>query len=219
MTNENDNEREVADAIADVVKAIKGGPLPAPNTRELFPRVEGFFSDCEGVALGRLCWDASLLEVGSWKGRSTVFAATGGASRIVCVDTWEGDTYSGPGNFWPEFRTNVDTYTAPGRVVPMIGRFQVALQHVDLASFDVLHYDADHDDQPTVAALELFAKRCRADAVIACHDVNYPNVQRIVYDVADAMGREVSIVDRLAVLFPATRNAARRYIDLLRGDV
>lgn len=215
MTNDNAaDEAEVEQAIADAVAAIKAGPLPAPNTRALFPRVEGFFTDCEGVALARLCRDATLLEVGSWKGRSTVFAATGGAARIVCVDTWQGDTYTGPGNFWPEFRTNVDTYTAPGRVVPVVGRFQAVLDYVNVAAFDVLHYDADHDDQPTVAALEVFAARCSPDAVIVCHDANYPNVRRIVDGVAADMGRAVSIVDRLAILWPDAAYNCKRFDDV-----
>lgn len=217
VMNENQHdEAEVEKAIADAVERIKRGPFPPPNTRELFPRVEGFFSDCEGVALARLCRDASLLEIGSWKGRSTVFAATGGASRIVCVDTWEGDAYTGPGNFWPEFRANVDAYTAPGRVVPMVGRFQDVLQHVALWSFDVLHYDADHDDEPTAGALVAFANRCRPDAVVVCHDANYPNVRKIVDAVAVEWEREVVIVDRLAILFPPSCYSSARF-DAVRG--
>lgn len=219
MNNDNEHDAvEVAMAIADAVARINAGPLPMANTRELLPRVEGFFSDCEGVALARLCRNATLFEVGSWKGRSTLFAAIGGALRVVCVDTWQGDAYTGPGNFWPEFRANVDAYTAPGRVVPVVGRFQVALQHVDLASFDVLHYDADHDDAPTFEALQMFAIRCRPDAVIVCHDANYPNVRAIVDDVAKEWEREVFVVDRLAILFPPACYASKRFDDVRRAQ-
>ena len=69
--------------------------------------VQGFFSDAEGRHYASLCRGKRVLEIGSWKGRSAIFACYGGASLVVCVDTWSGDKYTGRGTFWPEFDANI----------------------------------------------------------------------------------------------------------------
>lgn len=197
-------------------EAIFGhGPLPAPNTCDLLPDVQGFFSDREAVYLARIARGADVFEVGSWKGRSTVFAAIGGARRVVACDWWKGDAYTGPGWFWPEFVANVERHGVADKVVPIIARYQVVLPFVDLSAFDVLHYDADHDDQPTTDVLSAFASRAKASAAILCHDANYPNVRAIVDWVAADTGRPLLIVDRLAVLCPLDgRNVSPRSWDI-----
>lgn len=208
MEMSEEERNAIAAEIRAVEAAVAGDRLPANGSRELLPNVEGFFSDAEGVALARVCKGRNVLEVGSWKGRSTVFAALGGAKRIVAVDTWEGDHYTGRGNFWPEFRTNVGRYCAVDRVVPVVSRFEHVQRHFDLMSFGVLHYDADHDSEPTRAALVEFVMRSIPDAFVLCHDANYSNVRTIVDNVALAWDRDVFVVDRLAVMVPRL-NVAR----------
>lgn len=202
METSEEERNAIAAEIRAVEESIAADRLPANGARDLLPNVEGFFSDAEGVALARLCKGRNVLEVGSWKGRSTVFAALGGAKRIVAVDTWEGDHYTGRGNFWPEFRTNVGRYCAADLVVPVVGRFEHVERHFDVMSFGVLHYDADHDSEPTQAALVAFVNQCLPDSFVLCHDANYSNVREIVDAVARESDRDVCVVDRLAIMVP-----------------
>ncbi len=216
MERTEEERNAIAAEIRAVAASVKKGGLPLNGSRYLLPDVEGFFSDAEGVALGRLCKGANVLEVGSWKGRSTVFAALGGASRIVAVDTWEGDHYTGRGNFWPEFRANVGRYCAADLVVPVVARWQVAMTFLAFDKFDVLHYDADHDTIPTANALRVFVDNCGLSSFVCCHDVNYENVARVVREVAEDSRRDVFVVDRLAVLVPRSEHfrvvAARSWL-------
>lgn len=206
------------EAVARFVDGLdEPGPLPANNSFALFPDLQGYFSDAEGTFLARVSRDAAVFEVGSWKGRSTVFAALGKPKRVVALDWFKGDAYAGPGWFWPEFEANVERYGVADLVVPIRGRFQPLLEHVNLGSFDVLHYDADHDEQPTEFAMSAFASRARPDAVLLCHDANYPQVWAVCEEIANDTGRSLHVVDRLAVLFPARRNSPRRFLDLIGG--
>lgn len=212
------NERPPVDldAVNAFLERVKSGPLPDNNSFAILPDLQGYFSDAEAVFLARVSTDANVFEVGSWKGRSTVFAALT-ARRVVALDWWRGDAYAGPGWFWPEFEANVERYGVADLVVPIRGRFQPLLEHVNLGSFDVLHYDADHDEQPTEAAMSAFASRARPDAVLLCHDANYPQVWAVCEEIANDTGRSLHVVDRLAVLFPARRNSPRRFLDLVGG--
>lgn len=205
------------EAVSRFLEIVKAGPLPASNSFELLPDLQGFFSDAEAVFLARVATDEDVFEVGSWKGRSTVFAALT-ARLVVALDWWRGDAYAGPGWFWPEFEANVERYGVDDKVVPIRGRFQSTLELVNLAAFGVLHYDADHDEQPTEAALSAFLGRARADAVLLVHDCNYPTVRAIVDEASRSSGRSFHLVDRLGVLLPNTQNAERRFLDAV-GDL
>lgn len=213
------NERPPVDldAVNAFLERVKSGPLPDNNSFAILPDLQGYFSDAEAVFLARVSTDANVFEVGSWKGRSTVFAALT-ARRVVALDWWRGDSYAGPGWFWPEFEENVERYGVADKVVPIRGRFQTNLEFVNLSAFDVLHYDADHDEQPTEAALSAFLGRARADAVLLVHDCNYPTVRAIVDEASATSGRPFHLVDRLGVLLPNTRNATRRFVDLLGAE-
>jgi len=213
------NERPPVDldAVNAFLERVRSGPLPDNNSFAILPDLQGYFSDAEAVFLARVSTDANVFEVGSWKGRSTVFAALT-ARRVVALDWWRGDAYAGPGWFWPEFEENVERYGVADKVVPIRGRFQTNLEFVNLSAFDVLHYDADHDEQPTEAALSAFLGRARADAVLLVHDCNYPAVRAIVDEASATSGRPFHLVDRLGVLLPNTRNATRRFVDLLGGE-
>lgn len=204
--------------IETAAAAIAAGPWRERNTHTLLPSAQGYFSDAEGVAFGRLAAAfPRVLEIGSWKGRSTSFAAIGGAEAILAIDTWAGDDYAGRGDFWPEFAANMKRLPARCRVMPLRADFRDALPLVDIKMFDLIHYDADHDSEPTEAALETIAWRTSGNAVLCVHDIDYPNVAEIVNRYAAAMGRTLVVADRLGVLLPTDADAMARAVAAISG--
>lgn len=123
----------------------------------------------------------NIIEVGSWKGRSTVALASGGAI-VTAVDTWLGvphdpvtqetwypETLEGPDVIFNQFLRNVDGL----RVAPL--RMPSANAAVALAAsvgrfFDMVFIDADHRYEAVVADILAYRQLIRPGGLLAGHD-------------------------------------------------
>lgn len=170
--------------------------IPA-NRQSWFPELQGWFTDRECALLAAMGRDCDVLEIGSWKGRSALAAVYGGAASVMCVDTWRGDSYTGAGNFWPEFAENAKTEIETGKIIPVIASFCDVLPMLDLRMCDVVHYDADHSAE----ALRAIAN-CALDIVhryqkpLLIHDCDYPETREFIR----SLGGCARYIDRLAVV-------------------
>ena len=169
----------------------------------LWPELQGWFSDVELRAYFDACDGvARVLEIGCWKGRSTMAAARA-AGMVLAVDTWRGDAYTGPGWFFPEFVANCQAFEA-SNVFPLMMDFRRALPMLApiLGTFDVVLYDACHDYETTAAAFDLLLPYIRTDTPVLVHDYSpaYRQVQRACAEACEASGRIAYRVDTLAAL-------------------
>lgn len=161
--------------------------------------VEGWMQPSELAWLATAAWEARrIVEVGSWKGRSTMaLAESMPADGILwAVDTWEGDPgndcqmremrEAGPGSVRAEFERNLAEYLATGRVR------QLAMPSVDGAArllesegrvFDLAFIDAAHDHESVAADIRALLPLIRPGGVLAGHDYDgrgIPGVKRAV---------------------------------------
>ncbi|OWK38123.1 class I SAM-dependent methyltransferase [Fimbriiglobus ruber] len=163
--------------------------------------LQGWLSDAEAAELVRQTRGKTVLEVGTWKGRSAVVMALNGAARVVCVDHFRGDAYAGAADTLADWRRQVEVFGVRDRVHVLVGDFRAVLPLLALAAFEVIYYDADHEYEPTRDALRL-ALAAAPGAVMCVHDyaAGYPQVIRAVDEAAAGTGRRVRVIDTLAVL-------------------
>lgn len=149
--------------------------------------VEGWLADNEGDMLQLLASGKRVLELGAWKGRSTVCLALV-ATKVVSIDWHRGDNRTGDAFTLPSFVANIEAFGVRGRIVPIVARIEDAWQLLAPASFDLVFIDDDHGQ--TVAASTLAARTLvRPGGVIAWHDSDEPKVQRCIESVT--LGHDV----------------------------
>ena len=162
--------------------------------------VQGYMPAPGLEVLRRLATGKRVLEIGCWKGRTAIAMAEVAAS-VWSIDHFRGDAYAGPYNTLPEAWANVIASGLPVRL--LVGPFTELLPALDLAHFDLVFYDGDHDFEPTQTFLRIALAECRADALIVVDDYSaaYPQVQRAVAE-ALPVGWPVTVEGALAIFSP-----------------
>jgi hypothetical protein len=162
----------------------------------------GWLTEAEAAELARLAVDKTVLEVGTFCGRSTVaMAAT--ASQVFCVDNFKG--YEGVhAPTRDEAFSNFDRAGHNGKIVVLQGSQEDVLPKMSLQDIDVVFYDADHSREGTAAS-----------ATLAFHDYsNYnPGVIAAVNDYCGSIGMKPRIVDTLAILDGTARVQEKPKVD------
>ena len=145
-----------------------------------------------------------FVEIGSWKGRSAFCMASelerlGKATRLTCVDTWEGSEEHAEhssiqkGTLYDEFLTNISRYQH--RIQPMrLPSLEAAATFPD-RSLDFVFIDAAHDYENVKADIHAWAPKVKPSGVLAGHDYyTWPGVRQAVDEV---IGNDVTIFDGL----------------------
>lgn len=173
------------------------------RTQNILPDVQGYLDDEEGEELARLAAGKVVLEIGSYKGRSTIFMAQT-AKRVYCIDTWEGDDFAGRGHFLPEFLANVAAHDVAEKIVAMRGCQTELLPLLDLSGFGLFFVDADHTYEAAAFALHRIRRGMRPEGVVCVHDhvESYPGVVRAVGEFRERTGFGLRLVKELAILSP-----------------
>lgn len=139
---------------------------------------------------------ASVVELGSWKGRSTAWLAHGlrdrGAGRLVAVDTWAGTANEpdharrlagyGPDQLFEEFRANLRGLGLEAQVEPWRMTTLEAARRWDRGtSIGLLHVDADHAYEGVRADFEHWAPFVVRGGLVVFDDVpSWPGPTRLV---------------------------------------
>ena len=152
----------------------------------------------DAVAIRRLVADCqaktgsapSVLEIGSWAGRSAIEFVKGGASTVTCVDTWEGSKndegtkgYDGSqGTPLEVFDRNTSHLAAQGIIKRLVGKSPEAAEHPALQeTYDIVYIDAEHDYDSVVADIKAWSRK--AGFVVAGHDYHvFESVRSAVKD-------------------------------------
>jgi beta-1,4-mannosyl-glycoprotein beta-1,4-N-acetylglucosaminyltransferase len=172
--------------------------VPMPEFSQL---VEGWFGD-EDMAFYRkiaaeLSSDARVVEVGSWKGRSSSLMAVSLINKhkpfqFDCVDTWEGSVEHQEGQPFQDpdvvNHTLFETFTA--NMKPVEGHYRaIRLPSVEAAklyeneTLDFVFVDAAHDYDNVKADIAAWLPKIKKGGIIAGHDAWYPPVKRAVEEV------------------------------------
>jgi MMP 1-O-methyltransferase len=145
--------------------------------------IDGWFSEDEGrwyARFARALRGGTLVEIGSWKGRSASFVGpvcNANGTRFVCVDHWSGsrdtlaDRYAAAlaqEDVEQVFRANM---AALGIVVEVLAEpSRVAAERFAPGSVDRVFLDGSHDGASVMDDLRVWSARLTADGVLAGHD-------------------------------------------------
>lgn len=166
---------------------------------------QGWLSAAEANELQRLAAGLTVLEIGVWKGRSTVSLAAV-AAHVISVDWFRGDGFTGPANTLPECWQNLIDHQVLDRVQLCVGDFRTVIPQLKLDNVGLVFYDADHTYAATRDAFEaLLAAGLTARVPIAVHDYEpdsplWDGVVCAVQDYCTAHSKRLRVVDRLAVI-------------------
>jgi hypothetical protein len=162
-----------------------------PGRRELaaaLAGVEGWLGNREAWALHEAARTAPgatpvAVEIGSWKGRSTIALALGfrarGSGTVIAVDPHDGPRHRARGldTFGP-FLANVEAAGVAGHVRPIRATSAEARPAVT-EPIDVLFVDGSHAYEDVLADIDLWSGALRRGATVAFHDAyEYPGVRR-----------------------------------------
>ena len=120
-----------------------------------------------------------MLELGSYKGRSTVCLALV-AAHVVSVDTHRGDADTGPTDTLADFRANLQAHGVADRVTSVVGRFGFTDAFFDAIGpvpFDFVFIDGAHDAASVEHDTRLALAVVKQGGVIAWHDLDRVRVQ------------------------------------------
>jgi hypothetical protein len=163
--------------------------------------IDGWMDDHEldwlrAMAVGK----KNILEVGSWKGRSSAAIAEGMDQGVVltCLDTWRGSDNETLHDFakgesdpvWNEFLENHFVRIAQGsvRTVRMKSLDGMQLMHEKGEMFDYIFIDADHSFEACRSDIEAATKLLAPGGLLCGHDFDWPGVNQAV---CEAGGRPV----------------------------
>lgn len=181
----------------------------------------------------RLLWSAArqvragaIVEIGSWKGRSTAALAlgsrAGGRRKVHAVDSHRGaldisrflgtplrDLWS-----WPEFEAHLRLLGVHRAVRAILADSLVAEAGWQGPPVALLWIDGEHDRDSVLADFRSWRRRCAPGAVVAFHDTtNLAGPRQAVEELAEAGEITVPVrVDtlRFALVRGGTRAAARK---------
>lgn len=135
-----------------------------------------------------------FVEVGSWRGRSSVYMGveivnSGKELKMVCVDTWEGcvenkghDLLVNDG-LYKEFLQNISSVNTnrPDTLLEMRMSSLDAAEFVENFSLDFVFIDASHDYENVIADIRAWYPKVKEGGVIAGHDYpDWPGVKKAV---------------------------------------
>jgi len=133
-----------------------------------------------------------VVEVGSWKGRSTRALGDHAVGTVYAVDHWQGELSDptasctieakarGADAVYQDFSANLDDLIQVGKVVPIQGRSTDVAPRFD--AIDFVFIDGDHSYVSICEDIAAWVPRISRGGVIAGHDymAHHPGVIRAV---------------------------------------
>jgi predicted O-methyltransferase YrrM len=126
---------------------------------------------------------ATVIEIGSWKGRSTIALALGvrsrGAGTVFAIDPHTRDgTATGHLGTANEFHRNIDTAGVDSLVRLIMATSHEARPQFAAESIDMLFIDGSHKYEDVKADITDWQTALKDEAVIAFNDPSWPGVYR-----------------------------------------
>lgn len=168
------------------------GISPWEKTAPAFLATEGFLSPEEGEFLyrraGACQGQGAVVEIGSWKGRSTVCLAAGAREgvKIYAIDPHSGSSehkqQMGLVNTLDEFKNNIKKAGVDREVIPLVQTSEQAAREWK-GPIDLLFIDGAHEYELVKQDFELWSPFLNEGGTIAFHDsVDWLGPKRLVRD-------------------------------------
>lgn len=161
----------------------------------MLPDIETSVSPAEGERLAELAIAGVVLEVGSWRGFSTVAMAQT-AKLVHAVDHHLGDEHAGHDESLSILMENLDRFDVRDRVIVHVGDAADVLPAFRLGMFDMAFIDAFHETEAVRRDIELVRPLVHVGGVIAFHDYGRFGVAEAVNE----LGWPVALTETLAVV-------------------
>lgn len=158
--------------------------------------VKGWLSRAEGEALRDLAKGKTVLEIGSYHGRSTICMAQV-ARLVTSIDWHKGDEACGWEGSEAAFRENLERYDATDKVDVRVGESSVVSEELaaeGLTHHDFAFIDGAHDEESVRADIASALKLVKPDGIIAMHDIDYPD---IIGPARELLGEMTGKADRM----------------------
>jgi predicted O-methyltransferase YrrM len=147
------------------------------DVRRVASSIEGWLSDAQGCALFRAAAATTgkgrIVEIGSWKGRSTAWLAAGArlaGSSVYAVDPHVGSREDADAATFESFRTNLANAGLADYVEPLVMTSVQAAQLVD-APIELLFIDGDHSYEAVSRDAAIWLPKLMEGATVMFHDV------------------------------------------------
>ena len=141
-----------------------------------FPHtVPGWLTEREGKRLAELATGRVVLEIGSWRGRSTICLART-SEHVFALDTFAGDKDTGPRDTLRECADNLTRFGVRHKVSLLVGRSD-GIGPVLRGPFGMVFVDASHDTFDVEHDSRLAVRLTGPGGVIVWHDWHMPGVR------------------------------------------
>lgn len=159
----------------------------------------GWLTDEEASELTRLAVGRTVMEVGTFCGRSAL-AMLRTANKVYCVDHFQGYDATKELNIRDMALGNFDRARVWDKLIVMHGSQEDVLPRMNLREIEMVFYDADHSFEATWSGIQmLHAAGLPLNATVAFHDSDEAGVAEAVRSYASEYGREYHTVGSLAV--------------------
>ena len=139
--------------------------------------VEGWLSEAQGEALFDAAAAAqgrgAIVEIGSWKGRSTIWLASGArqaGQQVYAIDPHAGSREDATARTFDVFRANIAAAGLADVVVPLVMTSAAAARQI-AQDVEVLFIDGDHSDAGASADGDVWLPRLLDGGTVLMHDV------------------------------------------------
>lgn len=135
--------------------------------------IPGWLTEVEGYALASLASGKTVVELGSWKGRSTV-AMAHTAKHVHACDGFLGDADTGPAATLAEFAENT---AGMANVSCHVCDFDEGLPFIADGVADLVFIDGQHDEASAYRDSQIAQRILKPGGVVAYHDFTYDTVR------------------------------------------
>lgn len=206
------------------------GAAAIDEVEQLVSGVEGWLSGIEGRLLYEFARHvnpaAAVVEIGSWKGKSTIWLAAGAKAglraRVFAVDPHEGSSlHSGSESTEGVLRRNLQAAGVSDDVEVLVMSSEVAEERWQ-GPIGLLWIDGDHEYEGVRRDFELWEKHLVEGAIVALHDtVFWDGPRRVVSEFLErlprysALGHADDITYATKRLQPTMRQRLRKRLEIV----
>lgn len=179
---------------------------------DVFPfDVPGWLTANEGRALAKYAKNKTVLEIGSYCGKSTVCLARP-AKEITCVDFFDGRGTANPCNTRPAFDRVIARHGVEDKVTALHPSYRLPDE-----TFDVAFIDGAHDAQSVKADIDKATAALKSDGLLIFHDYQLhenevdngfdfdPGVTEAVNELISRGGKLIDRHETIAIVRPPIR--------------
>jgi predicted O-methyltransferase YrrM len=181
--------------VKQIARDLHAGHREFQRIWPLIDAVEGWLLPSEGAwlfhAARSLPRSADIVEIGSFKGRSTCCLALGcreSQKRVFAIDSFDGGPDLPRADSFAEFSRNLVRLGLSSRVEPVVGRSSEAARHWE-KPIHLLFIDGSHSYEDALGDFHGFFRHVVPGGLVAFHDVNdkWPGVSKTWLEVKDQL--------------------------------